>query len=210
MPDYTEGENQFMIPLLDMLNHNREAACKIHYVYTEKKYQIIATKPAREGEQIFISYGERSNLELLTAYGFMEEANPLDEFRLGSNETLKVSSEETEPALVSKPLHLKEVRSSESGHQTYILLDKAPTIPIENQLELLEGLIRQSEVRLREMDEEARHKQQDERLPAELCCHVRWVRATRRACLARVQGQLQEAVTLLPKVTSTSTSTVVL
>ncbi|CAN0408079.1 unnamed protein product, partial [Discosporangium mesarthrocarpum] len=34
------------------------------------------------GDEIFISYGPRSNDRLLQRYGFVEQANPNDEYRI--------------------------------------------------------------------------------------------------------------------------------
>jgi len=84
MRSYTAAgvPHQFLLPCLDMLNHDRGREAEIHFNYSDNAYRIIAKQPMRAGEQLFISYGRRSNPELLVAYGFMEPLNPEDAWRI--------------------------------------------------------------------------------------------------------------------------------
>ncbi|KAB2610732.1 ribulose-1,5 bisphosphate carboxylase/oxygenase large subunit N-methyltransferase [Pyrus ussuriensis x Pyrus communis] len=73
-----------MVPWADMLNHS----CKVDaFLDYDKSSQgvVFSTDVAYEpGEQVFISYGKKSNGELLLSYGFVprEGTNPRDSVEL--------------------------------------------------------------------------------------------------------------------------------
>lgn len=71
-----------LIPYVDFLNHN---PFSISYIDAKKitfsenyEISVYSDKPVNKFEQIFITYGSKSNLELLMLYGFILERNPFD------------------------------------------------------------------------------------------------------------------------------------
>lgn len=73
-----------MIPVADLLNH-RTGCNNARLFYGGKRLQMIAIKPIAAGDEVFNTYGELGNFELLRKYGFVEPAeilNPFDEVRL--------------------------------------------------------------------------------------------------------------------------------
>jgi len=46
--------------------------------------RVVARRAYAPGEQVFVAYGDKSNDSLLQNYGFSEEGNPFDNFRLSA------------------------------------------------------------------------------------------------------------------------------
>ena len=51
---------------------------------TQGLMRVVARRTYAPGEQVFVAYGDKSNDSLLQNYGFSEEGNPFDNFRLSS------------------------------------------------------------------------------------------------------------------------------
>jgi hypothetical protein len=67
------------IAIIDMANHKSVGAtANVAYEFFGDAYSLAATVQAPNGNEIFISYGERSNDQLLQYYGFVEPDNPHD------------------------------------------------------------------------------------------------------------------------------------
>ncbi|KAL3236587.1 ribosomal lysine N-methyltransferase RNJ42_01681 [Nakaseomyces bracarensis] len=60
-----------MVPLADTLNADTKK-CNSNLLHSEKTLKMIAIKPITKGEQVYNTYGELSNAELLRRYGFVE------------------------------------------------------------------------------------------------------------------------------------------
>ena len=96
-----------LCPLVDMANHSSRAASEMTYAYFGDALELsvgglatttegegggegggsgdghaAAAAAFEQGEQVFISYGPQTNDSLLQYYGFVEEANPNDVYRL--------------------------------------------------------------------------------------------------------------------------------
>jgi len=69
-----------MMPMLDAFNHASRAATQCSYDGERNAFVMKATAALQRGEQAFISYGDKSNDELLQLFGFVEEGNPFDVF----------------------------------------------------------------------------------------------------------------------------------
>lgn len=66
-----------MVPLADMLNHKPGAG--LGGLSDDKNFFMInATQDYATGEQVFDSYGYKSNYDLLSTYGFVLEDNAYD------------------------------------------------------------------------------------------------------------------------------------
>jgi len=72
---WTFGNNFVLVPLGDLLNHRPDAG--FPGVDVSGQYlEVNATQDYIKGDQVFMSYGNKSNSELLGTYGFILEDNP--------------------------------------------------------------------------------------------------------------------------------------
>ncbi|XP_058219217.1 ribulose-1,5 bisphosphate carboxylase/oxygenase large subunit N-methyltransferase, chloroplastic isoform X1 [Rhododendron vialii] len=73
-----------LVPWADMLNHSCEVDTFLDYDKSSKGVVFTTDRPYQPGEQVFISYGKKSNGELLLSYGFVprEGTNPRDSVQL--------------------------------------------------------------------------------------------------------------------------------
>jgi len=76
----------FMAPVADMMNHHSGSLNSLTYDAFSDSFLIRAGKDLREGEEIFFEYNERGvcrpNEELFQHYGFIQENNPSDNYRM--------------------------------------------------------------------------------------------------------------------------------
>jgi hypothetical protein len=82
-----------------MLNHDSSAGgSRLSYEYFADAFSASldpSAPPPHKGEQVLISYGERSNDQLLQYYGFVERGNPHDVFSLQQGAFLLALAEGT-------------------------------------------------------------------------------------------------------------------
>lgn len=73
-----------LVPWADMLNHNSEVDTYLDYDKSSKGVVFTTDRAYEPGEQVYISYGKKSNGELLLSYGFVpkEGTNPSDSVEL--------------------------------------------------------------------------------------------------------------------------------
>jgi len=72
---WTFGNEYVLVPLGDLLNHKPEAG--LPGLDASGQYlEVNATQDYAKGDQVFVSYGNKSNVELLGSYGFILENNP--------------------------------------------------------------------------------------------------------------------------------------
>uniref|UniRef100_A0A7C9CSB8 [Ribulose-bisphosphate carboxylase]-lysine N-methyltransferase n=1 Tax=Opuntia streptacantha TaxID=393608 RepID=A0A7C9CSB8_OPUST len=73
-----------LVPWADMLNHSCEVETYLDYDKSSKGIVFTTDRQYQPGEQVFISYGKKSNGELLLSYGFVPEegTNPSDSAEL--------------------------------------------------------------------------------------------------------------------------------
>ena len=84
-PIETGGELQrcmILVPGLCLINHRTRSSIFFQYDETDQMFKIVSERSYAKGEQVFVSYGEKSNDNLLQWYGFSEEDNPVDTYRL--------------------------------------------------------------------------------------------------------------------------------
>lgn len=67
-----------MCPIIDSLNHSGRVASSIEYEYFKDTFVVSTESAYAEGDQVFISYGEKTNEQLVQYYGFVLEDNPHD------------------------------------------------------------------------------------------------------------------------------------
>ncbi|KAF9969169.1 hypothetical protein BGZ73_008598 [Actinomortierella ambigua] len=76
--DDDEGEekiNVSMVPLADMLNH-KTGHNNARLFHEKDCLRMVAIKPIKAGQQIFNTYGDLCNADLLRKYGFVDVPNP--------------------------------------------------------------------------------------------------------------------------------------
>jgi len=74
-----EGSPQtVLVPGADLFNHHPRARSEMRYDSKTKKLQLRTLQPHRRGQQVHVSYGMKSNAELLCLYGFSLIDNPAD------------------------------------------------------------------------------------------------------------------------------------
>lgn len=73
-----------LVPWADMLNHSCEVETFLDYDKSSQGVVFTTDQQYQPGEQVFISYGKKSNGELLLSYGFVptEGTNPSDSVEL--------------------------------------------------------------------------------------------------------------------------------
>jgi hypothetical protein len=65
--------------IIDMANHRSiEATANVAYEFFSDAYSLSSNQKIQSGKEVFISYGDRSNDQLLQYYGFVEPDNPND------------------------------------------------------------------------------------------------------------------------------------
>lgn len=67
-----------MCPIIDSLNHSGFVKSMIEYEYFKDTFVVSTDTNYSKGCQIFISYGEKTNGQLLQYYGFVLDDNPHD------------------------------------------------------------------------------------------------------------------------------------
>lgn len=119
-----------LVPYADLLNHNPFCSTYIDVVkeaFSDDRYVTLYTdRPYSKMDQVFVTYGPKSNGELLLLYGFITDRNPYD------NVEIIVSLEESDQLYERKKKYLQE-----SG------VDTSATFPLYSDrypMELIEFL----------------------------------------------------------------------
>ena len=68
--NFANGKDTYLIPFADMLNHSKDA--NIDWKFTDTEFIMSATENIAEHEELFDSYGPKSNYETFLHYGFVE------------------------------------------------------------------------------------------------------------------------------------------
>jgi hypothetical protein len=79
-PTLGDGLDMAMMPMLDAFNHRSDSQNSCAYDGERNSFVLTALKPLKPGEQAYLSYGAKSNDELLQLFGFVEQRNPHDNF----------------------------------------------------------------------------------------------------------------------------------
>jgi histone-lysine N-methyltransferase SETD3 len=79
------GEELALVPYADLMNHNPYSRTYIDaqrsgmpLISRTEEVAVYSDRPYKQFEQVFISYGEKSNADLLLLYGFALERNPFN------------------------------------------------------------------------------------------------------------------------------------
>ncbi|KAL3932501.1 MAG: hypothetical protein SGPRY_000675 [Prymnesium sp.] len=79
-PSALDSLEMAMMPMLDALNHKSTATVTCAFDAERNAFVLTAGASVRKGDQVFLSYGDKSNDELLQLFGFVEENNPHETF----------------------------------------------------------------------------------------------------------------------------------
>ena len=71
-----------LVPVCDLCNHASRAESEVSYEYFLDSFSLSTQNLYEAGDQFFVTYGALGNDELLQYYGFVEENNPHDTYRL--------------------------------------------------------------------------------------------------------------------------------
>lgn len=79
--NFLPDQSYSLTPLLDMLNHQTTVPTRAKMISNkfDEDDQILALRTKQQvdkGDEVFISYGELTNVETLCRYGFVEKNNP--------------------------------------------------------------------------------------------------------------------------------------
>lgn len=66
------GSGPILAPLLDLFNHDTHSPCT-HNARVGGEFHLYALRPIEAGDQVFLSYGELSDSQLLHTYGYVPE-----------------------------------------------------------------------------------------------------------------------------------------
>ncbi|KAG7350638.1 SET methyltransferase domain containing protein [Nitzschia inconspicua] len=78
-PKLFRNKKYVICPVIDMCNHNSLATtANVAYEFFANAYSLSTISPVPSNSELFISYGSRSNDQLLQYYGFVERDNPHD------------------------------------------------------------------------------------------------------------------------------------
>jgi Rubisco LSMT substrate-binding/SET domain len=79
LPKLFQSKKYVICPIIDMANHNSlQATAEVSFEYFADAYTLATTSAINKGSEVLISYGTRSNDQLLQYYGFVESNNPHD------------------------------------------------------------------------------------------------------------------------------------
>ncbi|MCQ2818149.1 MAG: SET domain-containing protein-lysine N-methyltransferase [archaeon] len=74
-----------LAPFADLLNHKRPRQTQWYYDNNLNSFMISALTDISQGEEVYDSYGQKSNSRFLLYYGFCLEDNEINEYRLTIN-----------------------------------------------------------------------------------------------------------------------------
>eukprot|EP00958_Prasinococcus_capsulatus_P016813 scaffold1883_cov396-Prasinococcus_capsulatus_cf.AAC.15 len=76
-----EGE-RFMLPLIDLINHDFERENVQWVRRDDRSIDLAVNRRIEQGEQLYVSYGDRNSDDFLVYYGFVPDQNPFETFIL--------------------------------------------------------------------------------------------------------------------------------
>jgi hypothetical protein len=79
LPKLAKNKRYVIAPVIDMANHKSVGTtADVSFEYLANAYSLACSTDVPAGEQVYISYGSRSNDQLMQYYGFVEKDNPND------------------------------------------------------------------------------------------------------------------------------------
>ncbi|KAI8150416.1 hypothetical protein BJV82DRAFT_587127 [Fennellomyces sp. T-0311] len=84
-----------MVPMADMLNH-KTGFNNARLFHEPECLRMKAIKPISAGDQIYNTYGDLCNADLLRKYGFADENNPFDLCEVNGGQVVKLCCDDNE------------------------------------------------------------------------------------------------------------------
>jgi hypothetical protein len=79
IPKLFKTKKYVICPVIDMCNHKSlGTTANVAYEFFADSYSLSTSVGVKKGDEVYISYGSRSNDQLLQYYGFVESDNPHD------------------------------------------------------------------------------------------------------------------------------------
>jgi hypothetical protein len=107
-----------LLPGVDMLNHSVHVKTVLKLDDSSDEFYIVSGRTFSSGEDVLISYGPKTNEELLFFYGFVEGNNPADSIRVASQGILR-------RVLASRPYLTAFANEKAQMLQTLDLVDRS-------------------------------------------------------------------------------------
>mmetsp|Transcript_16073 Transcript_16073/g.44451 ORF Transcript_16073/g.44451 Transcript_16073/m.44451 type:complete len:565 (+) Transcript_16073:27-1721(+) len=81
LPKFFKTKKYVICPVIDMANHDSmRTTGNVAYEFFANAYSLSTTSTVPSNSEVFISYGSRSNDQLMQYYGFVEQDNPHDTY----------------------------------------------------------------------------------------------------------------------------------
>jgi len=80
MPKVLDLKRYVLCPLIDMINHDSRVSSDVAYQVFSNAFSVTREEAVPAGEEVLISYGPRSNDQLLQYHGFVEPGSRFDVF----------------------------------------------------------------------------------------------------------------------------------
>ena len=146
----SDGEERWLwtcslLPAIDSVNHHSQRVnCDVAYDASLSSYVLSArggtgTSPIPQGGEILLSYGDRSNDDLLLNFGFVEPDNPFDCFKTDTT-GLTVTKRERETWSVPEGMEDAEIKRILTAHLA-LLSAGAAAAPSANKNPLLRAFV---------------------------------------------------------------------
>uniref|UniRef100_A0A7S4NB00 Rubisco LSMT substrate-binding domain-containing protein n=1 Tax=Guillardia theta TaxID=55529 RepID=A0A7S4NB00_GUITH len=82
LPNFLGLTHYVIAPMIDMINHDGQSKSIVTYQALQAAFEVQSSSNFNVGDQVFISYGDRSNDQLLQYYGFVEMDNVHDLYEI--------------------------------------------------------------------------------------------------------------------------------
>ncbi|KAF9929839.1 hypothetical protein FBU30_001152 [Linnemannia zychae] len=119
-----EKVNVSMVPMADMLNH-KTGHNNARLFHEKDCLRMVAIKPIKTGQQIYNTYGELCNADLLRKYGFVDVPNP--------NNIAEISGESLVALCTANDTNGKEEKVEflleQDGLEDFFILESGGDIP---------------------------------------------------------------------------------
>ncbi|KAI8081935.1 uncharacterized protein B0P05DRAFT_538703 [Gilbertella persicaria] len=116
-----------MVPMADMLNH-KTGYNNARLFHETDSLQMKAIKDIKEGEQIYNTYGDLCNADLLRKYGFTDEKNEFDLVEIDGPLVVEICCPDQDKAIVDRKI---EFLMEEGALDECFVIDTTHEIPLE-------------------------------------------------------------------------------
>uniref|UniRef100_A0A383VDZ6 SET domain-containing protein n=1 Tax=Tetradesmus obliquus TaxID=3088 RepID=A0A383VDZ6_TETOB len=111
----SQQQQHAICPLLDFFNHDGREQSECELDVWSNAFRVVSTQQWRQGQQVFISYGQSSSDVLLRLYGFVEQGNVHERYLVRSLPDVLVKQELASAAAAANSVELAEVAFTRQG-----------------------------------------------------------------------------------------------